>query len=267
MLLCCFTLSAQQSMQVRGTVIHRGDKQPMVGAEVTVKGTTISTVTDVDGHFVLEVPTDVRKLEVTYVGMAKATVTIKEDEEVVVAMRTPEKKLMPFVVGSVMISSLKATEGEGAFSNGVGYGIGVGLTWNITRRIAFSPALHLAKLQVEGDKFSPLYLQVPLMMEFGTWIGNSCKFSYGIGPFFSIGIGGKYTAGDKEINPFFNSGNYDTAPCEILDIGLRASLNLQWRHALVGFFANIGCADVFIEQKDNANYKNRQFGVTLGYRF
>lgn len=55
---------------VKGTVIAQKDGQPVMGAEVIVKGTEISTVTDVDGRFILEdVPDDAKKIQIIYIGV------------------------------------------------------------------------------------------------------------------------------------------------------------------------------------------------------
>lgn len=44
-------LAAQTSQKVSGVVTAEEDSQPVVGASVLVKGTTIGTITDVDGRF------------------------------------------------------------------------------------------------------------------------------------------------------------------------------------------------------------------------
>lgn len=45
-----------QDVKVSGTVIAEADKFPIIGANIVVKGTTIGTVTDIDGNFSLDVP-------------------------------------------------------------------------------------------------------------------------------------------------------------------------------------------------------------------
>ncbi len=52
---------------ITGTV--KDDKgEPLIGATVLVKGTTVGTVTDIDGNFSLEVPEDAQTLVVSYTG-------------------------------------------------------------------------------------------------------------------------------------------------------------------------------------------------------
>ena len=43
-----------QQMKVTGVVINEDDGEPVIGASIVVKGTTIGTITDLDGKFELE---------------------------------------------------------------------------------------------------------------------------------------------------------------------------------------------------------------------
>ena len=57
MLLACFFLSmglvCAQTITVSGTVISAEDNEPIVGASVFVQGTTLGTVTDMDGRYTI----------------------------------------------------------------------------------------------------------------------------------------------------------------------------------------------------------------------
>lgn len=44
---------AQTPKKITGSVISEEDNQPVVGASVLVKGTTIGTTTDIDGKFTI----------------------------------------------------------------------------------------------------------------------------------------------------------------------------------------------------------------------
>ena len=56
-------------IKVTGTVISGDDNFPIIGASVIVKGSTVGTVTDFDGNFVLENVEPSQKLVFSYVGM------------------------------------------------------------------------------------------------------------------------------------------------------------------------------------------------------
>lgn len=47
------SLAIAQVTRVTGIVISEEDKLPVVGASVVVKGTTLGTITDLDGKFIL----------------------------------------------------------------------------------------------------------------------------------------------------------------------------------------------------------------------
>ena len=75
--LCIGWVNAQVS-QVSGTVISEEDGFPVVGATILVKGTTVGTVTDIDGNFVISgVPENATIIQVSYVGMKTQELTIK----------------------------------------------------------------------------------------------------------------------------------------------------------------------------------------------
>ena len=76
-LLCLVSLFALADKQISGVVLDAQD-QPVIGASVMVKGTSIGTITDYDGEFILEVNDDAKVLVVSFVGMQTQEVAIKE---------------------------------------------------------------------------------------------------------------------------------------------------------------------------------------------
>ena len=69
-----------QITKVTGTVISEEDGLPVVGASILVKGTTVGTVTDMDGKFTLSnVPSSAKTLVVSFIGMATQEVSYKTD--------------------------------------------------------------------------------------------------------------------------------------------------------------------------------------------
>ena len=67
-LLMGMTAVMAQNTKVTGQVLDENG-EPVIGASVVVKGTTIGTVTDFDGNFTLDVPSNGKHLEISYVGM------------------------------------------------------------------------------------------------------------------------------------------------------------------------------------------------------
>ncbi|MFW6259301.1 MAG: SusC/RagA family TonB-linked outer membrane protein [Tangfeifania sp.] len=70
-----------QEKTITGTV-EGEDMEPIPGVTVVVKGTTIGTVTDVDGNYSLSVPTDADVLEFSYIGMKTKEVPIDSQTEI-----------------------------------------------------------------------------------------------------------------------------------------------------------------------------------------
>ena len=64
--------------KVTGTVTDK-DGNPIPGAKVEVKGGTESTITELDGTFVLETKSPVKKVKVYYVGMQSKEQKVKPD--------------------------------------------------------------------------------------------------------------------------------------------------------------------------------------------
>ncbi len=98
-------LAHAQTTNVTGTVISTEDNEPVIGASIVVKGTTIGTVTDMDGAFTLSVPSSAKTLVISFVGMKTQEVAVKPnikvflesdnqmlDEVMVVAYGTAKKE-------------------------------------------------------------------------------------------------------------------------------------------------------------------------------
>lgn len=85
---CLFVMIGLATAQTRvqGTVTSAEDGEPIVGATVLVKGTTIGTVTDIDGKFVLTgIPSSAKTLVISYVGMKTQEVAIRSSVRVSLA--------------------------------------------------------------------------------------------------------------------------------------------------------------------------------------
>ncbi|WP_222840160.1 SusC/RagA family TonB-linked outer membrane protein [Flavihumibacter stibioxidans] len=84
LLLTALTVQAQ-TRQISGKITDQKDGQPVIGATVTVKGTTISTSTEVDGTFKLSVPANATTLVITSVGYKDVEVAVSETVNVSMA--------------------------------------------------------------------------------------------------------------------------------------------------------------------------------------
>jgi len=112
-----------QRKEVSGSV-NDGSGQPIPGVSVVVKGTTLGTITNMDGKFRLSVPTDAKILVFSFVGMKTQeftisgkttfTVTMVEettgiDEVVAIGYGTQKRKDLTGAVGQVKSEDLTKT--------------------------------------------------------------------------------------------------------------------------------------------------------------
>ncbi|MBN1821213.1 MAG: SusC/RagA family TonB-linked outer membrane protein [Prolixibacteraceae bacterium] len=127
-----------QTKEISGVVTNSEDGSTIPGASVVAVGTTLGTVTDIDGNFSLIVPNDAQTLMVSFVGMKTLEVPIGSqtsfqialvpdvfglDEVVVagVASGTPRKKLSISVgkVGEEELKQVPASSAAGALQGKV----------------------------------------------------------------------------------------------------------------------------------------------------
>ena len=109
---------SNQSRKISGTVKDQNG-EPVIGANVSVKGTTVGTITDIDGNFMLEAPTDV-VIQISYIGYVtqeislgnkdRLNVLLKEDlqaldEIVIIGYGTAKRKDFTGSVSSVKLEN------------------------------------------------------------------------------------------------------------------------------------------------------------------
>ena len=82
-------LASAQNRTVRGNVTGAEDGLPVVGASIIIDGTTIGTVTDLDGNFTIaNVPSSAKTMTVSYVGMKTQRVEISSNVRIVLQSDT-----------------------------------------------------------------------------------------------------------------------------------------------------------------------------------
>ncbi len=100
MLFACFVLSmqlaiAQNKTTITGVVVYGDENEPVIGASVLVKGTTLGTMTDVNGKFSIKnVPASSHTLRVSYVGMETQEVTFKPGGGIIKVVMNPNSIML-----------------------------------------------------------------------------------------------------------------------------------------------------------------------------
>ncbi|MCD7978478.1 MAG: TonB-dependent receptor [Tannerellaceae bacterium] len=136
-----FTPEPQQQKRVSGTVLDERN-EPIIGVNVVVKGTTEGSITDYDGKFSLEVPSNA-VLQFSYIGYIPVEVTIGNqsvlnirmvedsqaiDEVIVIGYGTVKKSNLTGAVSSVKTTEIQQTPMTSIDQGLVGRASGVQVT-------------------------------------------------------------------------------------------------------------------------------------------
>ncbi|MBN2635741.1 MAG: SusC/RagA family TonB-linked outer membrane protein [Prolixibacteraceae bacterium] len=103
-----------QTKLVTGTVTSAEDDQPIPGVSVSVKGTTLGAITNVDGEFELQIPTDAKTLLFSFIGMKNFEVEIGTQSNFNVKMETDVFGIDEVVVTALGIKRAEKTLGYSA---------------------------------------------------------------------------------------------------------------------------------------------------------
>ncbi|MDR1762971.1 MAG: SusC/RagA family TonB-linked outer membrane protein [Dysgonamonadaceae bacterium] len=94
-----------QDFKVTGNVISSEDNEPVIGANVTVKGfPTVGATTDIDGNFELKIPKGATTLIISYIGFKTQEVKVKEQLNIVLE---PDSQMLSEVVVTGMTKTDK----------------------------------------------------------------------------------------------------------------------------------------------------------------
>jgi TonB-linked SusC/RagA family outer membrane protein len=114
----------QEAKEITGTVTDRKDGTPLPGVNVIIKGTTIGTVTDIDGKYAINATSEEQVLVFSLVGMVTEERKIGElsviniemeqdqiglDEVVVVGYGTESRKLLTGSVSDLKLDEISET--------------------------------------------------------------------------------------------------------------------------------------------------------------
>ena len=277
--ICAITVMAQvQTHDVKGVVFDRR-QQPIVGALVTAKGTNISTITDVDGKFLLqEVPLSVKKVVVTSIGMETREVDLN-----VPVQLTGKRKKVSFVAHAGLSMSKYTIYGS---DFKVGYEFGLGIEVRMSKRWAFQPTLqicnHGAEFNAEryGVKYqetwNPVSLDLPMLFILRCPIARKMNLAFSMGPVFSYGFAGKVKASetgkpDEEYDIYSSEYEYDYSGgkhslLHPFSFGVAYGIGVEYKKWLAG----ISGKSMGLGQDDEGfEAKEHNLVLTLGvtYRF
>lgn len=108
---CTYQSAFAQGRTISGKVTSSEDQQTVPGVSVAVKGTTVGTLTDMEGNFKLNVPADAKTIVFSFVGMKTKEVELGTTDVVDVVLDPDILKLDEVVVTAVAIERQKRSLG------------------------------------------------------------------------------------------------------------------------------------------------------------
>lgn len=273
------TLMAQEvTHDIKGVVTDKR-QQPIVGALVTVEGTTISTVTDLDGKFLLrEVPVSSKHLVVESIGMET------EEWEIGTPIQVKQKhRKLSFVASAGMVMSRYTAFGG---STKWGYEVGLGIETRRSEHWAFRLMFQLAnrgtvyEYNKEGfdykETWNPVMLDMPMYFMRRWKLAPKSNLVFAFGPAFSLGLGGKvksvtngkeeeYDIYSKEHDSYYEEdGKYSLL--YRFSTGLAYGIGVEYKKWMIGAW---GKNMVLIPGNDDSGDVEHNWALTFGlsYRF
>ncbi|HEX5169480.1 MAG TPA: SusC/RagA family TonB-linked outer membrane protein [Cyclobacteriaceae bacterium] len=142
----CFTVAHAQERVVSGVVKSNEGSEGLAGVNVVVKGTSIGTITNVEGKYSLQVPTDAETLVFSFIGLVTTEVTIGTQSVIDIAMEWDSKQLAEVVVTALGIERDKKSLGYAV------QGVGGDLITKVpTQSVVNNLSGRIAGLQVMGN--------------------------------------------------------------------------------------------------------------------
>jgi len=256
--------AATTTLQVSGIVTSSRDGQPLPGVKVVVKGTTTGTITNVNGHYSVNIPAANAAsaiLQFSFIGYNTQEITVAGRQTI-----------------NLSIEEVKRT-------NNARFGLKAGLNFaNINNQeevVIFTPemktGLHVgAFLDFPVVRRTMGSLEVMFSQQGFKYDSNAINFNYlNVGMILKIGL----TQGlNLELGPwvsFLMSVNPDTMITEEYeinlsnlqggkDVGIATGLSYCFSSGLMlGARYNFGLS----EMANNLQWTNRIFAISIGYRF
>ena len=164
-------LAHAQTTNITGTVISLEENEPVIGASIVVKGTTIGTVTDIDGTFSLDVPSSAKTLVISFVGMKTQEVAVKPnikvflesdnqmlDEVMVVAYGTAKRSAFTGSASVVKAEEIGKIQTSNAMSTLAGKAAGVQLLTTSGQPGVSDPQIRIRGISSINAKSTPLII-------------------------------------------------------------------------------------------------------------
>lgn len=119
--------------------------------------------------------------------------------------------------------------------------------------------------KVDGTTMRPLYLQVPVLVNYHFNIKDVVTIQPFAGLYYGFGIGGKGKTGGEKGDIFGDDGGFKRS-----DLGVRLGAGVVWKRIYFGLGYDIGCLNLLKDEVfDGSDIKMRNncFTISVGYNF
>ena len=169
----------QQTIKVTGKVLEKSG-EPIMGANVVIKGTKTGTITDLDGNFTLEGVSPSSVLQISFIGFVTKEVTVGSqtdirvtleedsqalDEVVVVGYGTMRKSDVTGSIGVAKGDELIKNQNFSALDNLRGKVSGVNIFSNSSQPGAYANRVVIRGMATINASSTPLYVVDGVVME------------------------------------------------------------------------------------------------------
>lgn len=125
-------------------------------------------------------------------------------------------------------------------------------------------------------KYSPIYLQVPILFKLNFSLSESSSINLKAGPYFSFGLGGKIQSNTlmQVVTTGLGTTQKETSASsdyfvgyEKSDIGLKAGVGFDFSKITCGLFVDYGLMNIQIGANEGMSVHNFSLGLNVGYKF
>ena len=150
-----------------------------------------------------------------------------------------------------------------------GFKLGLGLDYAFTDIWSLKSGLMFESkgYKVDEDKARPIYMQIPVMAAWKANITDDIKFVANAGPYFAVGLGGKYKENGGGSAKLFSS---DGMNMKRFDLGIQWGIGVELSERYIvnftgenGFISPFDFPDGYNGDKP----KNMNFTIGIGYIF
>lgn len=296
-------IATAQTNKVSTVVVSSQNGEAVSGASVTVTGTNISTVTDINGKFTIDAPADYKTLTISHNNFQPATMNILP-EPIVMTPATNFIKGWGVELGYVSSTwSYKDSKEDeisstGAFTFGVTYDYPIASIPNFSVMGGLFYIPKGVSMFDETETYNANYLELQATAKYSYTLpvlNNELNVFALAGPYAAFGVSGSLDVADEEYGDTFDGvSTFDLY--KRFDAGLVLGLGVNWRNYSLTFRYGLGLANIFdkdkytdkvleldgiettdeyydyykealLEDLNDISVKNRYFMITVGYRF